>query len=721
MFRHVFLFTSLILCSFLLKGQTWAPDAGLVKPFPARVTVSSGQNPAFITDGNPHTFWQSGSPLPDGYLSRKDLNFFLNPQHYTLQPALAVSHAAFDGNTNTSLNLPAGKQTLRLQPASPLLLLSVKAHVQDTLHLILQTENGRHLRYTYTPSDNFKLKEFHPRTSAKIVALSLVSAAPYQLFELAALDKAPVETVVFDYGRVRRIGWISSRQLNSRVTNIRVLAGNDRQHWREVATLNPKAIPFLHLPLTHPVQARYLKVVFSLPLSNYQKAVLWEFAVYDKNGPYGPRPPAKPSANTFSQAFGVNTVWGWGYSVYSDRLKPNTGPQKFSDVAKNIRSYERLDWDMVSPQQTPDFDRMAAGAGTPAKPWLNWDREYKNWKQNGFRIDITLAFKQDNFPDTLWKAPYREAFAFGKAYATHFFKKEHLVSMVEVGNEPWDYSGATYRKILNGMTAGMRSVSNVTVLSCAVQAFAPQKDDNDYIARYLDAGSRKVSGLNAHIYSYVFQENGQRKAVAPEDPRSEVWSMNNLLRFRDKNLPGKPVYVTEFGYDSDGGGEKCTHGECVSEKEQAVFGVRMAMILWRLGARQFYWYYFANVAYSSFLHNRSGLTGSYNTGFRDKLSFRTFAFLQKQIGSYRFKRILREDTGMYAYLLENPNTGRKAIIAWRPTLQHHFVQKPETLSVPGRISRVVSVTNGQPVPFQTKINSVHLNLSGAPVLIFLKQ
>ncbi len=722
-FMSRFHFLSFVFMLFALfsRAQKWYPDAGLVHPYPVKVTVSSGQNPQFITDGNPHTFWQSASPLPDGYLSRHDLNFFLGPGHYYLSPVQVHAGAAFDGNPNSSANLPAGRLDIRLQPAAPLLLFSLKANVKDTLRLLLHTANRQVIRFSYAPSDNFRLLPFIPGASSPIVSISLQSKAPFQLFELAALQKMPTEFVIFDFGKTVNIGWISSRHLNSSVTNIRVLAGNDRQHWQEVATLNPKAIPYLYIPLKNPVKARYLKIIFTLPLRNYQKAVLWEFAVYNRYGPYGPRPPAKPSANTFSQAFGVNTVWGWGYSVYSDRLKPNTGPQKFSAVAKNVRSYERLDWDMVSPQQTPDFDRMAAGAGTPAKPWLNWDREYKNWKQHGFRIDISLAFKQDNFPDTLWKAPYREAFAFGKAYATHFCKKEHLVSMVEVGNEPWDYNGATYRKILNGMTAGIRSVSNVTVLPCAVQAYDPQKDDNDYIARYLDAGSRKVSGLNAHIYSYVFQENGQRKAVAPEDPRSEVWSLNNLLRFRDKNLPGKPVYVTEFGYDSDGGGEKCTHSECVSEKEQAIFGVRMAMILWRLGARQFYWYYFANVAYSSFLHNRSGLTGSYNTGFRDKLSFRTFAFLQKQIGSYRFERILREDTGMYAYLLENPNTGRKAIIAWRPTLQHHFVQKPVTLSVPGRVSRVVSVTNGQPVPFQAKINSVQFNLSGAPVLIFLKQ
>jgi hypothetical protein len=699
-----------------LSGQSWQPDAGLVKPYPATVSVSSGQNPQYITDGNPHTFWQSGSALPQGYIRRPDLNYFLN-KHYITD---AEAASAFDGNTDTYQTVTDRQLNLSFATPVSFYRLSLKADVNDTLFLLLETTGHKQIRLKYLPSEKFRLKNFSLNPDNQLVSIRLSCRSPYRLYEMAALDAPPTEFVVFDFGKPVDIGWISSRHLNNAATSIQVLAGNDKAHWQPIIHLNPRAIPLLYNPLSVPIRARYLKVVFSLPLKDYQKSVLWEFAAYDKQGPYGPRPPAEPSPNTFSQTFGINTVWGWGYSVYSDRLKPDAGPGKFITVAKNVRSYERLDWDMVTPQHVPDFDRMAAGHGTPAKPWLNWDREYKTWKQKGFHIDITLAFKQDNFPDTLWKNPYEEAFVFGKAYAAHFYQKEHLVDVVETGNEPWNYNSATYRKILAGLADGAHSVSDLPVLPCAVQAFDPQKDDNNYISHYLDASSQNVDGLNTHIYSYVFQENGQRKAVAPEDPRSEIWSMNNLVRFRDINLPGKPVYVTEFGYDSGGGGETCTHSECISEREQAVFGLRMAMILWRLGARQFYWYYFANVAYRSFLHNRSGLTGSYKTGFRDKLSFRTFAFLQKQIGNYRFAGIVREDTEVYAYLLEDFNTHKKIIIAWRPTLQYHFVQKQETIPVPGQVSHVVYVTQRQPVPFQAKNHSVRLKLSGVPLLIFIK-
>ncbi len=707
--------------SLSLFSQKWKPDAGLVKPYPAKLTASSGQNLPNINDGDPHTFFESGSPLPQNYIRRADLNYFLGKQNFTILSGPDVSQA-FDGHTDTHITAATRPLVIKLRPAVSLLLLSVKADVRDTLFVLFETESHQMYRFQYLVSEKFQIKEYPLKKMGKIISLRFESKKPYTLYEVAALRRKPVEYVIFDYGRPVDIGWISSRQLNSgAVTGIRVWAGNDKKHWQPVIRLNPRAIPLLQTPLKKPVITRYLKITFTLMARDYQKAVLWEFAAYNRYGPYGPPPAAHPSYYTFAQAFGINTVWGWGYSVYSDRLKPGTGPQKFIAVSRNVRSYERLDWDMKRPQQPPDFDKMASGAGTPAKPWLNWDREYGNWKQNGFRIDITLAFKQDNFPDTLWKNPYREAFAFGKAYANHFFRHKHLVSMVEIGNEPWNYKSQTYRRILAGMSAGMKSVSTVPVLPCAVQAYAPQKDDKDYIAHYVDASSAKeIDGLNTHIYSYVFQEDGKRKAVNPEDPRSQVWAMANLLRFRDANLPGKPVYVTEFGYDSNGGGENCTHSECVPEKVQAIYGIRMAMILWRLGARQFYWYYFANVAYDSFMHNRSGLCGSYNTGFRKKASFGAFAFLQQQIGPYRFDKVIRENHEVYAYLLKDPRSEKKIVIAWRPTASEHFAQKKILFPIPGKVQQVISVLENRRLSFIRKNGKIMLPLSGEPVLIRLE-
>jgi len=146
----------------------------------------------------------------------------------------------------------------------------------------------------------------------------------------------------------------------------------------------------------------------------------------------------------------------------------------------------------------------------------------------------------------------------------------------------------------------------------------------------------------------------------------------------------------------------------------------MAMILWRLGARQFYWYYFANVAYKSFLHNRSGLTGSYNTGFREKLSFKAFTLLQQQIGPYHFVKIIREDNHVYAYLLKDYKTGGDIIIAWRPTASHHFEPQPEHFSVPGKVSEIISIFNDKKTNYHETNQVLSLELSGVPVLIYFR-
>jgi len=181
----IFLFVLSMFFSFPLNAQQWQPDAGLIPPYAAKVTVSSGQNAAFITDGNPLTFWQSGNPLPGNYISRTDLNYFLNSRHFTLQPAFPAKNPAFDGNTNTSLNIPGGRLNIRLKPAALLLLLSLKANVKDTLYLILQTASHQFFRFRYTPTENFQLKNFKPETKVKITSVRLCGSNPKHLFSFS--------------------------------------------------------------------------------------------------------------------------------------------------------------------------------------------------------------------------------------------------------------------------------------------------------------------------------------------------------------------------------------------------------------------------------------------------------------------------------------------------------------------------------------------------------
>jgi hypothetical protein len=128
--------------------------------------------------------------------------------------------------------------------------------------------------------------------------------------------------------------------------------------------------------------------------------------------------------------------------------------------------------------------------------------------------------------------------------------------------------------------------------------------------------------LNTHAYSYTYSADGKRTGVPPENPTSSINEVRNFLRFRDANLPHLPVYLTEWGWDSAVAGESCNANECVSERAQAVYGIRGALMLSRLGLDRLTWFFYANDAKCDTLYCRSGVTGSVNTGFAPKQSFR---------------------------------------------------------------------------------------------------
>ncbi len=691
----------------------WNPDAGLVSPYKVTIKANSEENIGYIIDGNPETFWQSGNPLPEAWIKRMDLNLLLNEKNFETSPK-GKYYQAFDGNMNTKAGVLHGYLEINFEKITEVKLFSLKAFCTDTLFIDCYGKNGIEKTFFYPPSSSYKTETFKCEGTTKTFVLRSNSA--FDIFEIAALSRAPFEWIVFDLGSEKNIGRILSRHYNQSVKSIKVYSSNNGKNWNFLISLNPKTIPYIDIPLKKEIKARYLKIIFELPFREYSKAVLWEFNIYDKYGPYGKPFPAPPSKNTWNETFGINTIWGWGYSVYSDRLDKDAGPGMFKRITKQLRSYHRLDWDINNPATAINFDKMEK-KGTPANSWLNWDREYGNWNKTGFSIDATLMFNNNTFPDTLWTNPYIQSYDYGKSFASHFVQNKHLVNLIEVGNEPWSYSPEVYKLVLKGMSKGIKSVSDVKVLPCAVQSYEKFNDDNNYISLYISENEAQyIDGLNTHIYPYVFDENGNRIAVNPEDRRSQIWSVNNLRRFVNNNMHGKEIYVTEFGYDSDGGNESCTHNECVSEFEQAIYGVRMAMVLWRLGAEKLYWYYFANVDYDSFMHNRSGLTASYRNNFRKKLSFYAFETLFEKIGDFRFEKVISENDEVYSYMLSNPANGKKAIIAWRPTKANHKTGKTVYVPEITGYKAVFDVFGKKIIP---RYEGKKIFLSGIPLLIFL--
>jgi hypothetical protein len=666
--------TILLLLFFGVCEAQYYPDAGRIMSLTENADFidSSGKNLSFAFDNNINSYWESEAVLPDSYIHDPTLN---NITNYINQEVYKRCFAAFDNNTDTKAEIDEKQQDNRFRLSIPmksptrLLLCSVKLSMTDTVKIFVETTHGFHLLIQLLPTDNYLSKLIKLIDYKDITNISLVSRSPFQLFEIAGLSDLPSVYIEVDFHDNKEIGQILTRHMcGKNVLKSEILVSTDHKNWKKIIDLQPQAIAMLPIVLDLPVNARYLRFVHTLDLSDYGKAMVWELKVYDRFGPYGKVESMTVNQKTMRERIGLNGFWGWGFNTYADNIPPMQGADKYHKIGNLARSYHNLNWDIVRPGDKANYEVME-NRGTNVHDWLNWDREYTSWKQAGFMIDASIQFQQVTMADSLWKRPYEDAYQYGFEFANHFGNNTHSIDIVEVGNEPWDYPDGFYNQILLGMSAGIKaSKSEIKVFPAAFQATfrANEKYEYDnYIGTKLDSKTLKnLDGINGHFYSHTFDEQGNRISISPEDPRSELQGIRNLSRFKDVNLPNKPLIITEFGYDSDGGGESCDHKECVTENQQAAWGLRAALFLLRNNADAVYWYFFANENRNSVLHSRSGLCSSADKSFIPKKSFKVFAEFQQLLGDCILKKILSETPEFYCYLFENPIDKTTFAVIW---------------------------------------------------------
>ncbi len=484
------------------------------------------------------------------------------------------------------------------------------------------------------------------------------------------------ENVTIDFGQLRPVGQIHSRHWAGEAGTAiatQLYLSTDGKDWQKIAELDPTALQAVVTNLPKEILARYLRLEHQLVRKDWNKAYIWEVKAYDRFGPYGQMPAPVEGHTTIREMLGVNGYWSFGTDQYSDQLAPDGGPYRFKPVASHLRNYHDLSWDLKSPSDPIDFDKMAAGGGTPATEWLNWDREYKAWHEGaGMNVQASIQFYK--FKPEDWKNPREEGRRYAEAFTRHFGTKKGngFICSIEAGNEPWHYPADVYREILLGMAEGARAGDpTVEVFPCALQAVDPLAEKygqwKNYIGdRITEQAAKLLDGINIHCYSYITGAKGTRKAVQPEHANSTFWEMLNAIRWRNQNIPGKKIYLSEWGWDSDGAGEDCTHEECVSEQAAANYAVRGALIAARLGIDRATWFFHANDKSGSSLYTRSGLLGSVNTGFAKKKTFLALQSLVSLVGTKYFHSVLREDETAWVYLLGNADGKVTHLIAWRP-------------------------------------------------------
>jgi hypothetical protein len=333
-------------------------------------------------------------------------------------------------------------------------------------------------------------------------------------------------------------------------------------------------------------------------------------------------------------------------------------PKVYTPVCRLVRDYHPVEWDLG---KETDFVTTFPFA----RNRVSWEQVYGSWKAEGWDVNVSLMF--ETIPQKEWKDVPRDALAYGKAFARAFGPSaaKPLVGSAEIGNEPGKWDDPSYRTMFEAMAKGFREGDpKLKVVTCATIA-----GKSHGYAKSLEC----VKGLEPlydviNVHAYAQLENWPTwKRSYPEDARLLEYlnHMDAAIKWRNANAPGKPIWLTEFGYDSSTK-EPPKTGDFAkwvgnTDTQQAQWLVRSILVFAGMDLARCYIYFFDDKDEAS-LHAASGVTRN----GQPKPSFHALAHLQAALGEHRFDRVREAKAGeLYAYEFKAGN--RRVVAAWSPT------------------------------------------------------
>jgi hypothetical protein len=351
-------------------------------------------------------------------------------------------------------------------------------------------------------------------------------------------------------------------------------------------------------------------------------------------------------------------------------------PALYRPAVGLVRDYHPMDWDTGADPSTPTEFPFA-------KNRVHWETVYGSWKKEKFDVNVCVMF--DVFKPEVWKNPSEAAEKYGEAFAKAFGPSSKLpyVSSVEIGNEPGLYDDAMYRKIFEGMAKGLRKGDpKIKIATCAMVVGKSHR-----YAKSVDC----VKGLEnlydvLTMHTYAEKEPWPTfKRSYPEDPTIKyLKDVKDVQDWRDRHAPGKPVWVTEYGWDAST--KKATGtGDFAkwvgnSETQQANWLVRSTLIFMKMKVDRAYVYFF-NDDDAPQMHGSAGLTRK----FVPKPAFHALAHFQKKLGDFRFERVVFEksDDSFVFEFVRPDDPSRPVWVAW--TAKGGDAEKPLELPLSGHV------------------------------------
>jgi hypothetical protein len=301
-----------------------------------------------------------------------------------------------------------------------------------------------------------------------------------------------------------------------------------------------------------------------------------------------------------------------------------------------------------------------------AKNRVDWSQVYGSWRAKDWNIDACLMFESVKQAD--WKDLEADARAYGEAFAREFGPsgQRKLVDSVEIGNEPGKWSDADYTRMFKAMAEGIRAGDpKLKIATCNVTT--GKSGDYEKSVECVGKLPALFDVLTVHTYAQLKGWPTWKRSY-PEDSqlRKYLQDVVALCQWRDARAPGKPVWITEFGYDSSTKTAEQSgtfaQWQGVTDEQQAQWLVRSLLVFSAMPVERAYIYFFNDEDQPS-LHASAGITRH----FQPKPSYHALTHLQRVLGEYRFSRILRNDSGQVR-VQEYTNDSAKTVWAvWSPT------------------------------------------------------
>lgn len=231
--------------------------------------------------------------------------------------------------------------------------------------------------------------------------------------------------------------------------------------------------------------------------------------------------------------------------------------------------------------------------------------------------------------------------------------------------------------------------------------------------------------INVHHYSNTSggQNAGLKEAISPEAD-SLKYKLRELVEYRDRNLPGKEIWLSEFGYDTNPNSPQGVKAiKDYDELEvQGQWLVRSFLEIAAAGVDRAHVYFFADLnSKNPNKFNSSGVVNEKWFKFQPKTAWYYLYCLQKILTGYRFSsEVITNQNGVNVYKFENPNTASCTYAIWCNTSSGQTIANFK-LAVDGSNATLLELNPTETTPKQQSLpisnKEVSLPISERPVFV----